>query len=132
MRLMWFTAIILALTLYGCAQKKEDVAPDSSQVKITIQSPAEGQTFRTGDTVFLKALVNYVSEMHGYELTLRNAADSTVLYENDQHVHTDNFNIADYWIDTLSGPADIRLTLSAEIDHEGHSASKDVNFKSLP
>lgn len=130
MKQILFTAALLILL--GSCQKKDDTAPDPAQVTFQISNPAAGQTFHKGDTLFINATVNYISELHGYDLSLVNAADQSVLFEEQQHVHSDHFTISNYWVDTLSRPTDITLKLTTEIDHAGHEATKTVSIHSQP
>lgn len=131
MKYNYLLALAILALLASC-QRSDDVAPDAANVTITVANPAEGQTFRHGDTVFVNAAVQYVSELHGYELTISDAADSTVFFSEDDHVHDDHFSISRYWVDTLRQPADLEVRLTAEIDHNGHEASKTIRIKSQP
>ena len=131
MKIINMLAIPGLLSLAAC-QRSDDVTPDANKVAIVITNPTEGQTFHRGDTVFMNAAVQYVSELHGYELTITNVANNAVLFDEDDHVHDDHFTISNYWVDTLSQPADLKINLTAEIDHNGNEADKSILIKTQP
>ena len=62
-------AIIIFLTLpiliTGC-QKNDNTPVQPDKVNFDIESPHENQIYKKGDTVFIKAKVSYVSQLHGY------------------------------------------------------------------
>jgi hypothetical protein len=121
-----------ALLLAGACQKNDDIAPDPAKVTMTVISPLPGQIFRSGDTVRLKATVRYPGQLHGYELLLTDSASGTVVHDLAQHVHADSFDIDGQWISAASQPASIKLSLIADIDHDGDQARQDFSFTVLP
>jgi hypothetical protein len=123
-------AVALIIILAGC-QKKDDTTPDATKVSITFSKPTEGQTFKRGDTLFFDAAVGYLSELHGYDLSLINNSDHSILFEDQQHVHTDKVSISRYWVNNLSQATDLTLKLTVKIDHDGGEATKVIGLKSI-
>lgn len=122
-------ALIISIAITGC-QKKDDTAPDAAKVSITFDRPSEGQTFAKGDTLFVKAAVSYVGELHGYDLSLINNGDNSIIFEEQQHMHTDKVTIERSWVNNLSRAADLTLKLTVKIDHDGNEATRSVRLKS--
>ncbi len=123
--------LLADLTLSAC-QKKDNTEVQPSKVEINISSPLAGQVYRKGDSVYIKADVSYISQMHGYTITLKDAATSKVLFEDEDHIHGDAFNISHAWYDSLSTNSNLVLDITVEIDHDGNSASIVREFKSQP
>jgi len=125
------SAVGMMLLLSAC-QKKDETVADASNVVTTITSPQSGQQFRSGDTVFIRANISYPSELHGYELKITDTATGAVLYDDDQHVHSDKIVIEDQWISAATKPLGLKLSIVTEIDHDGHEAEKEVTFGVIP
>ena len=125
------SAILLVFTATSC-QKKDDTPATADQVQISITSPAPEQVFKIGDSVHINANVTFVTELHGYELKITDSTTGAVLYDEDDHVHDDHFNIANAWLDTVSHVATLRLDLEAVVDHDGTVATKTIYFQSHP
>lgn len=95
---------------------------------MTIYSPTSGTSLRLGDTLRLNAAVSYISELHGYTISMTDSATGAMLWTKEAHVHDDQFTIAEQWVDTLSRPAVLRLNLSVEIDHDGNEADTTLRI----
>lgn len=120
---------LCALSIVAC-QKSNEVAPDTNKVNFNISSPSSGQNFKIGDTVQLSAAVDYLSELHGYQVKIEDTATGTSLFDDAEHVHGDHFNIADYWVATQAGG--LKLSITVTVDHEGNTARKDLYFSVRP
>lgn len=121
-------SILSTITLFAC-QKKETKMIDTNNLKLNISKPIEAQTFKKGDTVFIKANATYNEQLHGYSLTIGNKSTQKVYFDIDEHLHDATFEIDTFWVDSLSENADLQLKLTVEIDHDGNDDSKEVNFK---
>ena len=123
--------LVLALTFSAC-QKKDTTTPDAANVTISITAPVAEQLFRRGDTVHINATVSYPSELHGYELKIVDSATGNILYDEDEHVHNDHFDINSTWVDTATTAATLKLELTVEVDHNGTEATKTIYFDYVP
>lgn len=121
-----------AIGVLSACQKKDDTPAQPAKVVISVSSPTTGQIYRKGDSIYINASVSYISELHGYELQLKNKNTGTILYAVDEHVHSDAFTINKAWSDTLSTAADLQLEITAEIDHDGNGSQTEIEFKSQP
>lgn len=124
--------LILAITtLAACKQKNNNIV-DPAQVSIDITSPAPGQIFSKGDTVSINATITYPTELHGYEVKVIDTTTGFIVYDDAQHLHDNHFTIADKWANDGTDTAGLKLQIIAEIDHNGNTAQKEVNFEYVP
>jgi hypothetical protein len=117
--------------LMSC-QKKSNSEVKPSEVMITINDPTDLQVYHSGDTVFVNAHVSYTSELHGYDLAITDTVSNTVLYEHEEHVHKDEFDIAEYWRVAVTSAIVARVSIVAAIDHNGEEVKKDLIIKLEP
>ncbi|MDI9320918.1 MAG: hypothetical protein QM530_10685 [Phycisphaerales bacterium] len=125
--------IIIALCciiLLGACQKKDSHGFDSSKLNIKISKPAEAQVFKKGDTVFISATADYISELHGYAIKISDTLSKTTYFDIEAHVHGSSFVVDTFWVNTLGSNANLQLTLDVEADHDGNGSSKIIHFKS--
>lgn len=127
-KLTVFITIFCCLCLLAC-QKNDTVPFDSSKLTMAINQPFAAQIFKKGDTVFIAATANYISELHGYEISIIDTATQNVYFDLDEHVHAASFNIDTFWVDTLNLNAFMQLKFDVEANHEGHGATKSVFFQ---
>ena len=123
---------LAVLTSLSSCQKKVDTVPDANKVVMNITSPQAGQTFHNGDTVYIKATVNYPGELHGYEVKVVDTASGFIVYDEAQHIHDDKFVIDDKWVGTATQLTTLKLSISAIVDHNGDDARKELNFQIVP
>lgn len=121
-------AIALLMILIASCQKKDNVDTAIAQVNIAITSPQDGQIFKSADTVYIKANVDYPTELHGYEVMITDTSTGFIVYDDAQHIHTDKFVIDDAWIGTVTQSTSLKLSIIAYIDHNGNEAKKDLNI----
>lgn len=126
-----FAATIISVIFSSC-QKKDHEGFDSSQLHVIVSKPTEAQVFSKGDTVQITGSIDYISQLHGYSISITDKKTNEVFYDLDEHLHDASFSINTYWVDTLSENAELVLKIVAEADHEGHESSKEVNFTSKP
>lgn len=107
----------IAISLGACHQKSE-IVPASAVVTINMLSPAEGQVYQAGDTVWMRADVSYSTQMHGYALTVEDTSDSNIFYDEEEHVHNDHFSINSYWVATSATPNILQVKLAVAASHE--------------
>lgn len=119
--------ITIILFTISC-QKKDSTSPDPAKVSIGISSPTKGQVFRIGDTVKMTATVSYLSELHGYEIKITDSATGNVLFDADEHVHDDHFDIAQTFVYADTVAATMKLELTVEIDHNGDQKDTSLYF----
>jgi hypothetical protein len=124
----FFIALLCILSFSAC-QKNDSVPFDSSKLVMTISEPLATQIFKKGDTVFIAATANYLSELHGYEISIVDTTTQNVYFDIDEHVHAASFSIDTFWVDTLNTNTKLQLKFDVEADHDGHGATKSVFFQ---
>lgn len=123
---MRYHILILLLLLWetGC-KKKKNAEPDPSKVEITINAPQNGQTFNSGDTIYLNANINYNDQLHGCEVKIVDTVSGFVLYDEAQHVHSDKFVINEKWLNELTSSVTLKVNFIAYIDHNGKTVNQE-------
>jgi hypothetical protein len=123
---------IVVLLASGC-QKKDETPVQPDKVSFDVLSPHASQAFKKGDTVFIKADISYVSQLHGYSVSITDESTGAVVYSNEDHAHGDHFSIDEYWVDSLgNNNKALKLDIIAVIDHENNTAQKEVELKHQP
>lgn len=116
-------AAIAAIALVGC-QKNSNTPVNAAAVNLAISAPTEAETFHSGDTVHIKADVSYSGQLHGCEVQIMDSAGN-ILFDEEQHVHSDKFVIDEKWVTTATIPMTVTLTVTAFIDHNGNDVKKN-------
>lgn len=124
-------AIAAVAATAGCQKKSNDTI-DPSKVTISINNPLGNQSFHNGDTLQVKAHVSYTSELHGYEVKVIDTATGTILFDYEEHVHMDVFDIDERWPVAVSAATNAVVTVVVSIDHNGETASKEVGVRLEP
>lgn len=116
----------------GC-QKKDETPVQPNKVAFNITSPQQGQAFKKGDSILVKADISYVSQLHGYSVKITDEQTGAVVYNNEDHAHGDQFSINEYWVDTLdNNNKTLKLEIVAVIDHDGNTSEKELEIKHQP
>lgn len=134
--IQFLSAILLASALVMTSCKKDKDGDDDHDTvptaEIQINSPSAGHEYMAGDTVFINATVTGSATMHGWEFQLKNNADQSVIYSNDAHDHAATYTISDKWVNNLAAHTEVKLVVEATLDHDGHTAQKEVVFHCMP
>ncbi len=126
-------AVVVLLGLgmvYGACHEHDAVSED--EVTIEITSPQEGQPFRAGEEVPIRAKITSSGLLHGWAIEIRRSSDGKVLFAEDAHDHKKSFTLEKRWKNTLTERTDLTLEVSAQIDHGGKKTSKTLNFNISP
>lgn len=113
-------------------QKKDKTPMQPDKINISIASPKTGEVYHKGDTIRILASVSYISQLHGYTLAIKNKATNTTLWSTEEHVHSDKFDVNNYWVNTIDSATQLVLELTAEIDHDGNGGNSSVSFSIQP
>jgi hypothetical protein len=129
-----FLGAACAISLVSCKkdEKKEDETPAIPRATITINNPASGAMFNLGATVDIDVDITAAVEMHGYEAYLINESAGDTVWSADAHVHGDSYEIIDQWVNNVADHSDMKLRIIAEMDHDGHTSTKEVHFHCHP
>ncbi|HUQ97314.1 MAG TPA: hypothetical protein VM010_06590 [Chitinophagaceae bacterium] len=125
----WFPGILIVMVLVACSKHAGDVEAPVATALLTHTSPTEGAAYKTGDSVWIKGLAIAPHEIHGYELSIRSATDTSVVYYSEHiHDHNDTITINQKWKNTLATPAHLQAGVTLILDHDGNTATKTAAF----
>jgi hypothetical protein len=131
-------AVLLGLgtifTLTSCKKDEEEatVVTPTPTALITINEIEEGHTYEMDDTVHIDIDITADFEMHGYDAWLINETAGDTVWSADLHDHGTSFHIHDHWVNNVADHSDMKLKVSAEIDHDGNTTVKEVHFHCHP
>ncbi|RYD55795.1 MAG: hypothetical protein EOP56_14625 [Sphingobacteriales bacterium] len=120
------------MMLLGACQKNNNIPAQPDKVTVDVIAPSEGQQYKKGDTVRIKANVSYISQLHGYQVKIIDAESGIAVYDIDGHVHGTNVSIEEYWVDTLSIVKALKVQILAVIDHDKSTSLKEIVVHSQP
>ena len=123
-----FFALII-LTTVAC--KKEDEAVEF-EGSLTISAPAANDTIHGGTTFPITGTVTGNVEMHGYQVTVYNQTDQTVIYSSTEENHASEYSIQQTVNHTLTIGTPLRLVVEVEVDHDSAPMTKEVLFYFKP
>ena len=126
-----FTVITLFLTFITMTSCSEDNHIDAN-VHIHITSPVASSEFHLGDTVKIQGSVSANTDMHGYEVKIKNLTADSVAFVAYHHDHGTSFSINEQWINNVTTHSDMRLVIKVEADHNGTLVSDSLNFHCHP
>ncbi|MCB0735694.1 MAG: hypothetical protein H6608_09540 [Flavobacteriales bacterium] len=126
-------ALAIGILFISSCKKDETPTPtDEATTTITITSPEMHHTYMFGDTVVIHGMITSASELHGYEIELKNVSQDTVVLFKEEHAHSTEEHFDAMWVNDVTGHSDMLLTIRAIIDHEGTSESKTASFHCHP
>jgi hypothetical protein len=82
--------------------------------------------FLANDIVPIVGTITAPTEMHGYEITLRNRTDNTVLFTTSGHAHGTAVTLNEKWTNTVSSDTEVELEVAAILDHDNNKTVKKV------
>lgn len=124
-------SLALLIVLAAC-QKKDNTPAQPDKISININTPANGTNFRKGDTISVNADISYISQLHAYEVSIKNKSTNEVVFDEYEHVYTDKFSINTSWVDSLQEETDLTMQVIIQIDHDGHQSTKELTLHSKP
>lgn len=105
----------------------------SPSVVFTVTSPEAGKAYMQGDTIRIKAKLSFETELHGWELELKNKADNNKeVLKVEEHTHEKTVEIDTFWVNNVTMHSDMELVIYAIKDHEGNKDSKEIHFHCHP
>lgn len=121
-----------SILVFASCRKKEDPAPDASQLTVNISSPQPSSVYYLGDTVNISATVTFPASLHGYAVELIDSASGTKLMEMEEHAHGNQFTISQKWVNNVTTATTVQARITVQIDHDGNESQKTVSFRALP
>jgi len=128
----FFIVTILAGSLTFTACKKDKSTDDSTETEdhptavINITSPHENDTIQ-GNFAVTGTIVG-TANLHGYQVTVTNTLNDSIVYQNDIDDHVADFTINQAVTHGYTAYTPFKLVVVAALDHEGHTETKTVHF----
>ena len=128
----FFILAILVSSISLTACKKDKSTDDSTETEdhptavITITSPHENDTIQGNFSV--TGTIVGTANLHGYQVTVSNALNDSILYQNDIDDHLADFTINQSVTNPYTTYIPLKLEVIAALDHDGHTATKTVHF----
>lgn len=128
-RFLLYTNILFAIVGFSsCAEEPEE----KNSAIITITDPIEDGHIHHLDTLQIRGTIVSVMDLHGYNVSIRRTDTSAEVFYYDDHYHGSNKNLNIDWLCTLNENVQLRLTITARLDHEGTATIKSVDFDCEP
>lgn len=134
-----YIALVISSLLFTSACKKQDDhkhdEKDTTVPVVTVTVPMDMQTYKSGDSVFVKGTVTDNS-LHELSIVITRDSDTSELYRDEPVVHDmTSYTFNSVWLSGLSSgsvafiPATV--TITAE-DHAGNKGIKKVGIRIVP
>jgi hypothetical protein len=121
----------LACSLFAFSACTEEPEEKNSAV-ITITGPVMDGLLHHNDTLEIRGTIVSTMDLHGYNVNIRRTDTQAEVFYYDDHYHGNNKNLNIDWPCTLNENVQLRLTITARLDHEGNAAIKSVDFNCQP
>lgn len=124
------TILLSSISLTAC--KKDNSTDNSTEHEdhptavITITSPTENDTIQGNFSV--TGNIVGTGNLHGYQVTVTNELNDSIIYQNDIDDHVANFTINQAVTHSYTTYTPFKLEVVAALDHDGHTATKMVHF----
>lgn len=121
--------------LFSSCSKNDSAGSDESEAlpvaMLQFTSPVPDAVYNNGDSVTIRATAISTASIHGYDLAIRDASDTTKsLYFIHIHDHNDTININEKWKSAAAAlPANLLAEIALYIDHDGHTQKGKVGFR---
>lgn len=130
MKPFFITAILVSyISLTACKKDKspiDDSTEDHPTAVITITSPNENDTIQGNFAV--TGTIAGSADLHGYQVTVTNALNDSIVYQNDIDDHVADFTINQAVANPYTVYTPMKLEVVAALDHEGHTTTKTIHF----
>ena len=120
---------ISSIVFLSCTKHKDDIEENIPVSTISFSSPTASSVYQSGDSVLIKATAISTATVHGYDIIIRKASDTTKIFFQHVHDHNDTLYIDKKWKNTMTAPANMEAQVILYLDHDGHTGSKKVSFR---
>ena len=130
--ILWLKLAVVPVVMIGCMHSKIQPADDDiiPVATINVFSPIEGSVLSINDSVSIKAQAVSNAPLHGYDLIIKQANDTTTYLFTHFHDHEgDTINIDQKWKGALQAPVNLEAVITVYLDHELHTKSEKLHFR---
>jgi hypothetical protein len=127
MKKLLFSLILISLFAFSCEKHTE-----ASTATINFIEPAVGDTIHLGEELHVEGTVSGDGELHGYTLKIENTITSEIVKTGSTSNHAKSYVFHEHWVNNVSEPSLMKVTLEVELNHDGKKTSKELNVVCLP
>lgn len=125
------TILVSSISFTACKKDKSTDDDHSEHEEhataiITITSPNENDTIQGNFSV--TGNIVGTANLHGYQVTVKNVLNDSIVYQNEVHDHLAEFTINQSVTHGYTVYTPFKLEVVAALDHDGNTATKTVNF----
>jgi len=131
MKKILFCISVVCSTIFISSCNEEHSEVKNSAV-ITITGPMEDDHIHHNDTLHITGTIVSEMDMHGYNVSIRRLDSQAEVFYLDDHYHGANKNLSIDWPCNVNAAVQLRLTITAKLDHDGNAAIKYVDFNCEP
>lgn len=124
--------ILLVPAISVSCHKKSTHTDDAPNVVITIQEPVLHQIYHKDDTLWVRGSAANTSELHGYEVTIRNTNTNQYHLDQGYHTHGSSFTFEEFWKVHVSDTNVLEVEIKVDADHSGNFITKKVQVTAYP
>ncbi len=128
----WFIIGIIPVLMASCMHSKDQVSEEERipEATITFLSPSNGAVLSLNDSVSIQAQAISTDPLHGYDLVIRKANDTTTYLFAHFHEHEgDTLDIDKKWKGNLQDATNMEAMITVYLDHELHTKWQKVTFR---
>ena len=119
---------LLLLITCACTKHKGDIADHIPVAALTILQPLEGSVFNIGDSIRIQAIAISSETIHGYDVMVKKANDTTTYFSTHIHDHNDTLLIDQKWKASAGKATSFEAVITLELDHDGHTLTRRAGF----
>ncbi len=113
---------IYSLFFLSCSKNTETVQ-DKFNTRIVFHTPDEGNEYRKGDTIFIRAEITSDVSMHGFEILIHPGITGQSVSLKSKHTHGKVIQAETYWVADIDRKSEVQIEVVAAIDHLGNNLS---------
>lgn len=125
MRPLLFIILAGSFSLFSCKKEKKS-EEENVTASVSLINPLEGDTIQGNFTV--NGVIAGTAKLHGYQVTITNASNDSIIYQNEVHDHLADFTVNQPVNHGFSSYTPLKLDLVVALDHDGNTVSKTVHF----
>ena len=118
--------ISIFLLFSACTKHAGDIADHVPAATLTISKPAEGEVYNIGDSISIQGMALSSETIHGYDVIVKRANDTTTYFSIHIHTHNDTLLIDQKWKTALTKATALEAVVTLALDHDGHTLTRRV------
>ena len=127
-KILFISLTIISAAMAACSKHRGDIEDTTPRATIQFMNPTDGAVYNANDSVSIRAFAVSTATIHGYDIIIRKADDTTKLYFAHIHDHNDTIQVSKQWKPTVNNTS-LQAELVLYLDHDGHTGHKKVNFR---